>query len=76
MRIEINTNEYNSVRFLLPDGREVEYIPLSVINSIKAEIEYSKIDVADIWKESIYNRAINDVLEIIDRKVKEYRHHG
>lgn len=74
MKIEINTNEYNSVRFLLSDGREVEYIPLSVINSIKAKIEDSKIEVDNHWNEIIYNRAINDVLEIIDRKVKEYRH--
>ena len=47
---------------------------LSLLDDIKAEIEDAKIDVdIDFGNETLYNNAIDDVLEIIDKKVKEYR---
>ena len=42
------------------------------LEDIKAEIEEEKLDVdLDIGNETIYNNAINDVLEILDKHIKE-----
>lgn len=42
----------------------------SVLEDIKAEIEELKLDCdLDIGEEDIYNNAINDVLEIIDKHI-------
>ena len=42
------------------------------LEKVKAEIEEEKLDVdLDIGNETIYNNAINDVLAILDKHIKE-----
>ena len=66
---ETSIDEYKAMR-AIANGTPLD----SVLYDIKAEIEDAKIDVdIDFGNETLYNNAIDDVLEIIDKKVKEYR---
>lgn len=50
---------------------------LEAWEKIKAEIEDAKIDFdMNIGMEKYYNNAIDDVLQIIDKHIKEVQHDG
>ena len=71
MKVIIDMPDYGSVDNILKACENAQ--PLSTeLEKIKAEIEEEKLDVdLDIGNETIYNNAINDVLEILDKHIKE-----
>lgn len=65
--------EYVAFRKQIEDISPVPAIPISVIEDIKAEIEYNVLDTLSDGGDDWYTaEKVNECLDIIDRHIKEY----
>lgn len=64
----MTNEEVTEIDFIQPKKIVGKLISVNVLDKIRAEIEEMKLDVdLDIGNEMIYNNAIKDVLQIIDK---------
>jgi len=69
--LQNSCNDYSDTIHIVWDMPTVDAVPLSIIDEIKAEIE--KL-ANDEWNSQVgsVSQGLEDALEIIDEKVKEY----